>query len=295
MISPKVPGSNVIARSVATWQSDKIPGLLRHVASGASRFAADSRDLLFPPHCPGCGGGLVPDGGGALCPDCRRDLPAPGEPLCPGCGIATAADAATFCPACRDRFTMDAVVFAAPYAGTAKELVHRFKYRADFAAGRFLAHLLADRIEEKLPGRVDLLVPVPLHRWRLSGRGFNQAALLARDIARRLRLPVAVAALRRASNTRTLAGLRPEERLRELRDAITVPRPKPVAGLRILLVDDVLTTGATAESCCRALKDHGAAWVGVAVAARVLLPLRRGHPDPRIERGSSGTAGISTS
>ena len=138
---------------------------------------------------------LDPDADGALCPTCRRDLPSPGEPLCPGCGIAAAAAAASFCPSCRGRHAMDAVVFAAPYAGTAKELVHRFKYRADFAAGRFLAHLLATRIEAALPGGVDLLVPVPLHRWRLAGRGFNQAALLAREIARRLGLPVAVAAL----------------------------------------------------------------------------------------------------
>ena len=174
---------------------------------------------------------------------------------------------------------MDAVVFGAPYAGTAKELVHRFKYRADFAAGRFLAFLLATHLETALPGGVDLLVPVPLHRWRLVDRGFNQAALLARDIARQLGLPAAVAALRRASNTRTLAGLHPEERSRELRGAFKVRRPDQVTGRKILLVDDVLTTGATAECCCRALKDAGAVWVGVAVAARVLLPLRRSqHP-----------------
>jgi ComF family protein len=172
---------------------------------------------------------------------------------------------------------MDAVVFAAPYAGTAKELVHRFKYRADFAAGRLLAQLLAARIDAALPGAVDQLVPVPLHRWRLGGRGFNQAALLARDVGRRMKLPVAVAALGRASNTRTLAGLHPEERSRELRGAFTVRQPALVAGRRILLVDDVLTTGATAENCCRVLKDAGAVWVAVAVAARVLLPLRRGQ------------------
>jgi ComF family protein len=247
-------------------------GLVRAAASGASRFAADTRDLLFPPHCPGCGGGLDPDADGALCPGCHRDLPSPGEPLCPGCGVAAAA---SFCPACRGRFAMDAVVFGAPYAGTAKELVHRFKYRADFAAGRFLAHLLASRIETAWPGGVDLLIPVPLHRRRLGGRGFNQAALLARDIARRLGVRVAVAALRRVSNTRTLAGLHPEERSRELRGAFTVRQPAQVAGRRILLVDDVLTTGATADCCCRALKEEGAVWVGVAVAARVLLPLRR--------------------
>jgi len=251
--------------------------LLRGAASGAVRFAADARDLIFPPHCPGCGGHLDPEAGAALCPTCHRDLPLPGEPLCAGCGIAVATASATFCPSCRGRCDMDAVVFAAPYAGTAKELVHRFKYQADFAAGHFLAHALADRVAAALPGGVDLLVPVPLHRRRLADRGFNQAALLAREIARRLGLPVAAAALRRATNTRTLAGLHPEERSRELRDAFMVRHAEQVAGRRVLLVDDVLTTGATAAGCCRALKDTGAAWVGVAVAARVLLPLRRGE------------------
>ncbi|MHB8835173.1 MAG: ComF family protein [Candidatus Methylomirabilia bacterium] len=251
--------------------------LVRRAATGAVRFAADTRDLLFPPHCPGCGGGLDPDADGALCPTCRRDLPSPGEPLCAGCGTAAAADAASFCPSCRGRFAADAVVFGAPYAGTAKELVHRFKYRADFFAGRFLAHLLAARIGASLPGGVDLLVPVPLHRRRLAGRGFNQAAFLARDVARRHGLPVAVAALRRANNTRTLAGLHPEERSRELRGVFRVRRPDAIAGRKVLLIDDVLTTGVTAEGCCAALKAAGATWAGVAVAARVLLPLRRGE------------------
>jgi len=228
-------------------------GLVRGAASGAARFAADARDLLFPPHCPGCGGRLDPVAPDALCPACRRDLPAPGEPLCAGCGVAGAAAEAQFCPSCRGRFAMDAVVFAAPYAGAAKELVHRFKYRADFAAGRFLARLLASRIDAALPGGADLLVPVPLHRWRLAGRGFNQASLLARGVARRLGLPVDVAALGRTGNTRTLAGLHPEERSRELRGAFTVRRSRLIAGRRVLLVDDVLTTGATAEGCCRAL------------------------------------------
>ena len=252
------------------------PGsLLRGLAAGAVRFAADTRDLVFPPHCPGCGGSLEPGADGDLCPGCRRDLPQAGEPLCPGCGVAAAAGAGSFCPACRGRYAFDAVVFAAPYAGTAKELVHRLKYRADFPAGRLLARLLADRIAAELPGGVDLLAPAPLHRRRLGSRGFNQAALLARSVARGLGLPVDVACLARSRATRVLAGLHPEERARELRGAIAVRRPERVAGRRILVVDDVLTTGVTAEGCCRALKAAGAAWAGVAVATRVVLPLTR--------------------
>jgi ComF family protein len=251
--------------------------LVRGVATRVARFAGDARDLFFPPHCPGCGGRLDPEAAGPLCAGCRRDLPTPGEPLCAGCAVATAA-AGGFCPGCRGRHAMDALVFAAPYAGTARELVHRFKYRADFAAGLLLARLLAERLASALPAGAELLVPVPLHRRRLAGRGFNQAGFLARELGRHLALPVAPAALRRSRDTRTLAGLHPEERGRELLRAFGVRRPALIAGRSVLLVDDVLTTGATAEGCSRALKQAGARWVGVAVAARVLLPLRRAAP-----------------
>lgn len=257
-----------------------LAGLVRGAAASAARFTVDTRDLLFPPHCPGCGERLAPPADQSLCPVCRRDLPGPGEPLCGGCGIAVAASVADYCPSCRGRFASDALVFAAPYAGTAKELVHRFKYRADFAAGRVLAALLAARVGAALPAGVDLLVPVPLHRRRLAARGFNQAALLARELARRLGSPAAVAALRRVGNTRTLAGLRRGQRSRELSGAFAVRQPLRIAGRRVLLVDDVLTTGATAEGCCRVLKEAGAHWVGIAVAARVLLPLRRDEVVP---------------
>ena len=168
------------------------------------------------------------------------------------------------------------MIFAAPYAGTARELVLRFKYRADLVAGSLLTRLLAERLAAQLSGGVDVIVPVPLHRRRLGDRGFNQAALLARGLSCRRGEPAELAALARTSRTRSLAGLRPDERVRELSGAIAVRRPAAVAGRRVLLVDDVLTTGATAECCSRQLKAAGAVWVGVAVAARVLLPLRRG-------------------
>jgi ComF family protein len=171
---------------------------------------------------------------------------------------------------------MDALVCAAAYDGTARELVHRFKYRADFAAGSLLTALLAARVARELPAGADVVVPVPLHRCRLAGRGFNQAALLARGLSRALGARAEVGVLRRTRATRSLAGLRPAERSREVSGAFRIGVPGRVAGRRVLVVDDVLTTGATAEGCCRALKGAGASWTGVAVAARVLLPLRRG-------------------
>ena len=254
----------------------------RGLVGGLLRFAADARDVVFPPHCPGCGGALDPRSDGDLCGPCRRDLPLPEAPVCPGCGGAAGGGPGVFCPGCRGRCGLDTVVHAAAYAGTARELVRRFKYRGDFAAGRLLARLLAGRVAAALPGGVDLLVPVPLHRRRLGARGFNQAALIARDLGRRLGVRVDVAGLARRRNTRTLAGLHPEERAAELCAAFAVRRPERVAGLRVLICDDVLTTGTTAEACSRALKGAGASWVGVAVAARVLLPLAHRETPGRI-------------
>jgi len=251
----------------------RLRSLGRGLVSGATRFAADARDLIFPPHCPGCGAARDPRSAGELCDPCRRDLPLPEAWLCPGCGIAGTGGAGAFCPGCRGRCAPDAVIHAAAYAGTARELVRRFKYRADFTAGRLLGRLLAERVAAALPGGVDLLVPVPLHRRRLGARGFNQAALIARDVGRRLVTRVDLAALARGRDTRTLAGLHPEERASELAGAFAARRPERIAGLRVLVCDDVLTTGTTAEGCCRALKDAGAVWAGIAVAARVLLPL----------------------
>jgi ComF family protein len=251
-----------------------VAAALHGVAGRAARLLGALRDLAAPPSCPGCGG---PAGaaGQELCAACGRDLAEPAHGICPGCGVAATADASTFCPACRGGCARDAVACGVAYSGVARDLVHRFKYCADLAAGRVLAQRLARRLPEALPCGADLLVPVPLHRRRLRERGFNQAAVIARAVSRATGIPCAVDALRRTASTPPLADLPPEERARAVRGAFAVRRAGAVAGRRVVVVDDVLTTGATAEACCRALKDAGAAWTGVAAAARVILPLRR--------------------
>ena len=117
-----------------------------------------------------------------------------------------------------------------------------------------------------------LLVPVPLHRSRLWGRGFNQSALVARELSRRLAIESRPMLLRRVRRTPALKGMSPVQRRRTVAGAFRVTNRAAVAGKTIILVDDVLTTGSTAEACARALKRAGAARVELVTWARVVKP-----------------------
>ncbi len=156
------------------------------------------------------------------------------------------------------------------YDGVARELVHKLKYgdRLDLAGimGRMMAASGRDLIAE-----ADCVVPVPLHRWRLWRRRFNQAALLARTVARAEGKPLELRALSRVKATRSQVGLTRAARARNLQGAFKVPdaaRPR-VAGRKILLVDDVSTTGATGNAAARALLRAGAASVDLLTFALV--------------------------
>lgn len=117
-----------------------------------------------------------------------------------------------------------------------------------------------------------VLVPVPLHRWRLWSRGFNQAALLARELARGCGISHDPFALRRKKRTAALKGMSPLQRRREVSGAFDVAKPNQIAGRKIILVDDVLTTGSTANACARALRRAGASRVELICWARVVRP-----------------------
>jgi ComF family protein len=146
--------------------------------------------------------------------------------------------------------------------------VHRFKYRADLGAGDLLGGLLAQVVRRELQESCDVVVPVPLHGKRLRSRGFNQAALLSRRISRATGWTLEARLLERRIDTRPLAGLDQGERRRQVKGAIGLRRVDVPEGRAVLLVDDVVTTGATAEACCRVLKEAGASRVIVAALAR---------------------------
>jgi competence protein ComFC len=191
-------------------------------------------------------------------------------------------DADGRCALCRSGLrAFDAAYCFGSYEGVLRELIHLYKY------GRIqtLARPLGDLLAAALPRdqRFDAVVPVPLHWRRQWQRGFNQSELLARDVARRCGVPV-VRALRRVRPTLTQAGLSNTGRRRNITGAFAVRRRTALGGKRILLIDDVMTTGSTAAACALALKRAGAGRVALLTVARV---------DRRME-GSRGAAADST-
>jgi ComF family protein len=230
-------------------------------------------DLVYPPRCPLCGDALATQGG--LCGVCWSALEVPGEPCCRACQRpmgSAALRGGDHCLACAAHPPRHAGIIAASlYNDASRQLILSFKHGGKIALARLLGQLIAVRLPEP-DGVPPLLVPVPLHRWRLWRRGYNQAALLAGELAKRGRGQLLVDALVRRKRTPSLGGLGREARERALAGAIAV-RPgatAQIAGRHVVLVDDVLTSGATSDSCVAALLDAGAASVRIACFARVV-------------------------
>jgi ComF family protein len=243
----------------------RLAGALR----GAGRLVLDA---ALPPLCPACKKPVADDGG--LCPDCWSQLSFITPPYCERLGIPFAYDpgpGVLSMQAIADPPAYERARAAVRYDEIARTLVHALKYgdRLDLAPtlGRWMVQaggaLLAD---------ADALVPVPLHWRRLWARRFNQSAALADVIAAQAKLPVAYAALTRVKATRQQVGLTKSERADNVQGAFRV-RPQAraeIKGRRLVLVDDVLTSGATIDACARVLLRAGAAAVDVLVFARVV-------------------------
>lgn len=242
-----------------------------------SRAFAPVVDLVFPPRCPLCGAAIAAQTG--LCGACWSELAIPGEPACGSCGRPFGdgiPDGATCAPCMADPPRHQGIFAATLYNDASRKLVLALKHGRRIALAPMMGRQMAARLP---PLDADtLIVPVPLHRWRLWRRGYNQAALLAQEIARASGATLLVDGLDRRKPTPSLGGLGRKARQRALSGAI-VPNPRHLArikGKRVLLVDDVLTSGATSDACVSALKRAGASSVMIACFARVLdeaLPL----------------------
>lgn len=231
--------------------------------------------LALPPRCPGCG---VPVGQDhRFCAGCWAGLRFIGPPWCAGCNMPFDYDRGpvAWCAACLADPPRHAGVRAAVAYGTvARRLALRLKY-----GGRMsIATTMAQAMARHVPEDADLLVPVPLHRWRLWRRGYNQAGLIAAALGRRTGLPIEVHALVRTRRTVPLRGMGPRQRAAVVRGAFAVTRPAAIRGRRAVLVDDVHTSGATADACARALLAAGARSVTILCWARVIPGDRAAEP-----------------
>jgi ComF family protein len=247
------------------------PPFSRRAKDLASRLAKAAVDTLYPPTCLACR--AATESHGALCPRCWRAMRFIERPYCERLGTPFEQDLG------QGLLSPQAIADPPAYAraravarfedGPARKLVHRLKYsdRAEIARpmARWMARAGADLLAD-----ADLLAPVPLHPLRLWRRRFNQAAMLAREVSRAARVPCDVGALRRVKATASQVGLTRAQRAENVQGAFRVADGAAVKGRHVVLVDDVLTSGATANAASRALVRAGAKRVDVLVFARVV-------------------------
>jgi ComF family protein len=240
--------------------------LLEWAREGVTLFGRAMAEMLFPSPCAVCDADEGP-----LCEDCRQDICDASPMQCPRCALIVGpwASIADGCSWCRDRrLGFDAAVAMGPYQGPIRDVCLRLKREANAWRARWAADLLFEAKGEVIRSfGADLVVAVPLHWRRRIGRGYNQADALAIRLARRLGI-AAGQPLRRVAATPKLADRGRGERAALLRKAFAVRRGARVSGRTILLVDDILTTGATCGAAAKALKSAGAARVVAVVLGR---------------------------
>ena len=227
-------------------------------------------DLVYPPRCPACGEATGEQGG--LCVECSSGLAIPSDPSCAACQRPFGNEAileGSLCAPCLGSPPLhDGIAAGTLYTDTSRKLILALKHGRRIGLVPLLARLMAARIPVTETERV--IVPVPLHRWRLWQRGFNQAALLGRELENAGQGTLLVDGLVRIKRTPSLGGMGAKARTRALSGAIAVWRKNEIKGRDILLVDDVLTSGATSLACVKALKRAGARTVVINCFARVL-------------------------
>lgn len=252
----RIPGCNAVARHVHSSSENLSNTLI--VLQRTLEFVVDT---LLPQDCFLCGSHA---GGGAICPACAAQLPSSPEG-CPVCAVPVPGGGV--CGRClREPPAFDASTARYRFDFPVDAMVHALKYRHRLALAAYFAQALS---RAGLP-QADLVLPMPLHARRLAERGFNQAVEIARPLARELGVGLDLTSVRRLRDTAAQAGLTREERQRNLRGAFV--SESRFDGLRVLVVDDVMTTGASLDALAAVLKRQGAARVENLLVARTPPP-----------------------
>jgi len=219
-------------------------------------------DLLYPPECGGCG-----KSGYRWCPDCQKNVLPVSDPKCDLCGLPQ--ETQGVCASCRQEpASYQALRSWLVFEGSIRKAVHRVKYRRDLGLGDSLATQMLPYLTS-LDWPIDIVTPVPLGKKRYRQRGYNQVGLIARPLALAQGWDYAPRVLRRARETISQVGLSASERKRNVRGAFVADSQR-VRDRRILIMDDVVTTGATLAACAQALMGGGAREVYALTVARAL-------------------------
>lgn len=226
-----------------------------------SRLKISFLDLFFPPRCASCG-----TLGSLFCDECKEGILLVKEQTCPACNKIS--PKGKFCQRCRKKTNLSGIAAACYFReGTTKEAIHSFKYEGVHGLSNDLAPLLTDLlIREKIS--FDVICFVPITKKREGWRGYNQAEILAQNLSGYFGKPV-VPALRKVKKTKTQVGLPKKKREQNLKNAFKLSAKKSqIDGKRILLVDDVVTTGTTLNECAKILKSAGARKIWAATIAK---------------------------
>lgn len=218
-------------------------------------------DFILPPRCVNCG-----SAGAILCADCLRLVSFIEEPICEVCGEPLRTKG--LCVRCQEKALSVYKIRAAVYfRDPIPNIIHQFKYHNVFA----LADILSDLMYQqwfKWFAKIDMIIPIPLHKKRLQERGYNQSTLLARPLARKVKVDFNESVLKRVNYTQPQAQLNALEREENVRNAFEVTHKKMVLDKHILLVDDVCTTGATLNAAAQTLLSCGAGYVSAYCLSR---------------------------
>ena len=254
-MSANKPNFHPVSAQIQNWAL-RLPALAAGLMQELVLF-------IYSANCGGCSRSLDSGRPWAFCSACTKNIDFISQPYCPLCGIPYCTEDPTghLCGDCLGSVHLfDRARSSAIHRGLLRDVIHSFKYGRQTSLARPLAQMLiAPGKKLTILNKTDLIIPVPLHMKRLRQRGFNQASLLARRLGSALKIPVDYSSLKRKRGTEPQAGLSRRQRAVNVKNAFDLSRPERIEGKSILLLDDVLTTGETANQCVRELKRSGGA------------------------------------
>lgn len=238
---------------------------MSNTVRGARDIFSGLLDLIYPPHCLICRAA----GETYLCASCIEKIDLIKPPFCRKCGGPCES---FHCEDCREReYHFECARSAAIYEGVLREAIHALKYRNYIAVAEPLAEIMAESFRDTgLAGRADIVIPIPIHASRMIHRGFNQSEELARGFAKRLHLPMEPRVLRKSKKTKRQVELPLDLRVSNVQGAFTAANPERIRGKRILLIDDVFTTGSTLDEAAKVLLNSGASTISAYTLAKSL-------------------------